>query len=48
MGLSFERWRDRASAMTLSQALSDGPNQIPLRDLGSLLEKLKRTHELSR
>ena len=31
-----------------SQALSDGPNQIPLRDLARLLEKLKRIHELSR
>ena len=31
-----------------SHALSDGPNQIPLRDLASLLEKLKRIHELSR
>ena len=31
-----------------SQALSDGPNQIPLRDLACLLEKLKRIHELSR
>jgi 2-dehydro-3-deoxyphosphooctonate aldolase (KDO 8-P synthase) len=31
-----------------SQALSDGPNQIPLRDLAGLLEKLKRIHELCR
>src|SRR5262245_37519455 len=31
-----------------SQALSDGPNQIPLRDLGCLLAKLKQIHELSR
>jgi 2-dehydro-3-deoxyphosphooctonate aldolase (KDO 8-P synthase) len=31
-----------------SQALSDGPNQIPLRDLPGLLEKLKQIHEISR
>lgn len=30
-----------------SQALSDGPNQIPLRDLSALLGKLKRIHEIS-
>jgi 2-dehydro-3-deoxyphosphooctonate aldolase (KDO 8-P synthase) len=30
------------------QALSDGPNQVPLRDLARLLEKLKRIDELSR
>ena len=30
-----------------SQALSDGPNQIPLRDLGALLGKLKQIHEIS-
>jgi len=30
------------------QALSDGPNQIPLRDLYALLEKLKQIHEISR
>ena len=30
------------------QALSDGPNQIPLRDLRGLLEKLKQIHEISR
>ena len=29
-------------------ALSDGPNQIPLRDLACLLGKLKQIHELSR
>jgi 2-dehydro-3-deoxyphosphooctonate aldolase (KDO 8-P synthase) len=31
-----------------SQALSDGPNQIPLRDLAALLGKLKQIHEISR
>ncbi len=31
-----------------SQALSDGPNQIPLRDLPGLLEKLNKIHEISR
>jgi 2-dehydro-3-deoxyphosphooctonate aldolase (KDO 8-P synthase) len=31
-----------------SQALSDGPNQIPLRDLSALLGKLRQIHELSR
>lgn len=30
------------------QALSDGPNQIPLRDLPGLLGKLKQIHEISR
>jgi 2-dehydro-3-deoxyphosphooctonate aldolase (KDO 8-P synthase) len=30
------------------QALSDGPNQIPLRDLPGLLRKLKQIHEISR
>ncbi len=30
-----------------SQALSDGPNQVPLRDLSALLGKLKRIHEIS-
>jgi 2-dehydro-3-deoxyphosphooctonate aldolase (KDO 8-P synthase) len=30
------------------QALSDGPNQIPLQDLYGLLEKLKQIHEISR
>jgi 2-dehydro-3-deoxyphosphooctonate aldolase (KDO 8-P synthase) len=30
------------------QALSDGPNQIPLRDLSALLGKLKQIHEISR
>jgi 2-dehydro-3-deoxyphosphooctonate aldolase (KDO 8-P synthase) len=30
-----------------SQALSDGPNQVPLRDLSALLEKLTRIHEIS-
>jgi 2-dehydro-3-deoxyphosphooctonate aldolase (KDO 8-P synthase) len=29
-------------------ALSDGPNQVPLGDLASLLERLKKIHELSR
>jgi 2-dehydro-3-deoxyphosphooctonate aldolase (KDO 8-P synthase) len=29
-------------------ALSDGPNQIPLRDLSALLGKLKQIHEISR
>ena len=31
-----------------SQALSDGPNQVPLRDLSALLEKLKQIHDLCR
>jgi 2-dehydro-3-deoxyphosphooctonate aldolase (KDO 8-P synthase) len=31
-----------------AQALSDGPNQIPLRDLSALLGKLKQIHEISR
>ena len=31
-----------------SQALSDGPNQIPLRDLSPLLGKLRQIHEISR
>jgi 2-dehydro-3-deoxyphosphooctonate aldolase (KDO 8-P synthase) len=31
-----------------SQALSDGPNQIPLRDLSALLGKLRQIHEISR
>jgi 2-dehydro-3-deoxyphosphooctonate aldolase (KDO 8-P synthase) len=31
-----------------SQALSDGPNQIPLKELPSVLDKLKRIHELVR
>jgi 2-dehydro-3-deoxyphosphooctonate aldolase (KDO 8-P synthase) len=31
-----------------SQALSDGPNQIPLRDLPALLGKLKQIHEICR
>jgi 2-dehydro-3-deoxyphosphooctonate aldolase (KDO 8-P synthase) len=31
-----------------SQALSDGPNQIPLRDLSALLRKLQQIHEISR
>ena len=30
-----------------TQALSDGPNQIPLRDLSALLGKLKQLHEIS-
>jgi 2-dehydro-3-deoxyphosphooctonate aldolase (KDO 8-P synthase) len=30
-----------------TQALSDGPNQIPLRDLSALLGKLKQIHEIS-
>jgi 2-dehydro-3-deoxyphosphooctonate aldolase (KDO 8-P synthase) len=30
-----------------AQALSDGPNQIPLRDLSALLGKLKQIHEIS-
>ena len=30
-----------------TQALSDGPNQIPLRQLGGLLAKLSRIHEAS-
>jgi len=30
-----------------TQALSDGPNQIPLRDLSALLRKLKQIHEIS-
>ena len=29
-----------------SEALSDGPNQIPLRELPGVLDKLKRIHEL--
>jgi 2-dehydro-3-deoxyphosphooctonate aldolase (KDO 8-P synthase) len=31
-----------------AQALSDGPNQIPLQDLSALLEKLQHIHEISR
>jgi len=31
-----------------SQALSDGPNQIPLLDLSALLRKLQHIHEISR
>jgi 2-dehydro-3-deoxyphosphooctonate aldolase (KDO 8-P synthase) len=31
-----------------SQALSDGPNQVPLRDLSALLQKLKQIHDLCR
>jgi 2-dehydro-3-deoxyphosphooctonate aldolase (KDO 8-P synthase) len=31
-----------------AQALSDGPNQIPLQDLSALLGKLKQIHEISR
>jgi 2-dehydro-3-deoxyphosphooctonate aldolase (KDO 8-P synthase) len=31
-----------------TQALSDGPNQVPLRDLSALLGKLKQIHEISR
>jgi 2-dehydro-3-deoxyphosphooctonate aldolase (KDO 8-P synthase) len=31
-----------------SQALSDGPNQVPLGDLSALLGKLKQIHEISR
>jgi 2-dehydro-3-deoxyphosphooctonate aldolase (KDO 8-P synthase) len=31
-----------------SQALSDGPNQIPLKELPRVLDKLKRIHELVR
>jgi 2-dehydro-3-deoxyphosphooctonate aldolase (KDO 8-P synthase) len=31
-----------------SQALSDGPNQVPLRDLSVLLRKLRQIHEISR
>lgn len=31
-----------------SQALSDGPNQVPLRDLSALLGKLKKIHDLCR
>jgi 2-dehydro-3-deoxyphosphooctonate aldolase (KDO 8-P synthase) len=30
-----------------TQALSDGPNQVPLRELGALLAKLKQIHEIS-
>ena len=31
-----------------SQALSDGPNQVPLRDLSALLGKLQQIHDLCR
>jgi len=31
-----------------NEALSDGPNQIPIKDLPGLLDKLKRIHELVR
>jgi 2-dehydro-3-deoxyphosphooctonate aldolase (KDO 8-P synthase) len=31
-----------------SQALSDGPNQVPVRDLSALLGKLKQIHDLCR
>jgi len=31
-----------------AQALSDGPNQIPLKDLSDLLGKLQQIHEISR
>jgi 2-dehydro-3-deoxyphosphooctonate aldolase (KDO 8-P synthase) len=31
-----------------NEALSDGPNQIPLKDLSGVLDKLKRIHELAR
>ncbi|MBV9299321.1 MAG: 3-deoxy-8-phosphooctulonate synthase [Verrucomicrobia bacterium] len=31
-----------------TQALSDGPNQIPLQDLSALLAKLQQIHEISR
>jgi 2-dehydro-3-deoxyphosphooctonate aldolase (KDO 8-P synthase) len=31
-----------------AKALSDGPNQIPLRDLSKLLTTLKQIHELVR
>jgi len=31
-----------------SQALSDGPNSLPLEQLAGLLEKLKAIHELAR
>jgi 2-dehydro-3-deoxyphosphooctonate aldolase (KDO 8-P synthase) len=31
-----------------TQALSDGPSQLPLRDLPNLLSKLKQIHELVR
>jgi 2-dehydro-3-deoxyphosphooctonate aldolase (KDO 8-P synthase) len=31
-----------------AQALSDGPNQIPLKDLSDLLRKLQQIHEISR
>jgi 2-dehydro-3-deoxyphosphooctonate aldolase (KDO 8-P synthase) len=31
-----------------SEALSDGPNQIPIQELRALLDKLKRIHELVR
>jgi 2-dehydro-3-deoxyphosphooctonate aldolase (KDO 8-P synthase) len=31
-----------------NEALSDGPNQIPLKDLPAVLDKLKRIHELAR
>jgi 2-dehydro-3-deoxyphosphooctonate aldolase (KDO 8-P synthase) len=31
-----------------NEALSDGPNQIPLKDLPAVLDKLKKIHELAR